>query len=97
MPKHPSLSILKALIIGQEIELDGRIYLLDKNDNDKWELVIKGRSYRNGIEQEAVYLPMDISLTGFMNLCESMDEDNLFLINAQTALTEYHREFKCLI
>ncbi len=82
--KSKSVIVLEALLQGQEVTIDNKIYLFDNN-----KLCIKARNEINPNLINVLYA--DISLSNFIKECEKLSFDKSFIISSNTALTKIKR------
>jgi len=81
--KSSFLIILEALMIGQIIEMrDGFVYGMSEDN----ELCVRMIEYRKDLPGEEIWIKQDITLGGFMKMCNKFSEGELFIISSQTAL-----------
>lgn len=95
--KLKAIKVLKALAAGQEVEIDGRIYSLGEYVDGGYGLSVKGQRWSHGKkpfidEPEIMWLDADMPLNAFLDLCEKISDDDLFILAAEKALTEINRE-----
>jgi len=83
--KPKPLVILEALLDGTTIQLHDKYKYCLSEDNS---LCIVGTKLAEGREPEECLLSVDISLTGFINLCNKMGDDEVFLIGANNVLSK---------
>lgn len=87
---------LKAMLAGQEIDIDGRTFTIQES-NGKYHVLMKCHAWRNGKlpskdEPEIEWHHIDMGLEYFLNACEKLNDDDLFILAAERALTEINRE-----
>lgn len=82
--------VLSALLTGIPVEIDGQTYL--------WQdgcLSIPAKKYKlvdNQMSKFAdIFLPVDIPLSHFVNMCERITEDEMGLITSNLVLTKSRR------
>lgn len=76
------LSVLKALLAGWKVVLDGRPSVLE--DGRLYTVVT--RCGPGAGEGEEVLLPLDMTLDGFLAACEALPDAEVFVLGAQVAL-----------
>ncbi|MEW6048223.1 MAG: hypothetical protein AB1609_17395 [Bacillota bacterium] len=81
--------VLKALLAGQRVVLDGRTCVLE--DGRLW--VVATRCF-DGAEQE-VLLPLEMTLDGFLAACDRLPDAEAFVLGAQAVLTDEARSKSC--
>lgn len=77
--------VLKALLAGQRVVLDGRTCVLE--DGQLW--VVATRCF-DGAKQE-VLLPLEMTLDGFLAACDRLPDTEAFVLGAQAVLTDEAR------
>jgi hypothetical protein len=70
--------VLRALLDGQEIEIDGRTYGMSED----YDLLVQ--MYRN--DEEPFFMTTDCSLKNFIKLCEEVGDDEATIIACNSGL-----------
>ena len=82
------LTILEYLMIGGQVEMCGRTYLLQ---NDL--LFIKAVKYEGkSKKRKECLLGVTLSLDGFLRMCEAIPEEEVFIYGANIALTKHNSD-----
>lgn len=79
--KHNSEIILRGLLSGFRLDHDGFTWLLDEN----YDLCVLSKEIRTGRE---VLLKVDISLGGFIRMCQQVSEEELVDFSMNIVLNE---------
>lgn len=93
--KHNALIVLKSLLDGNEIEMS----LSD--DHEEIFMWYEGRfgirrqqiTIKDGkeIDEKDVFLPLDMTLSTFVNMCEKMSQDKIFTILGTDSLNAWKK------
>ena len=81
MRKHPALIVLKSLLAGVPVTINGTDYNSTKDDDDHDRITFSA-------DGETWWYPADITLDEFLQFAQQLDDDLLFLIGANIALNE---------
>lgn len=81
--KHPALVILKALLEGRRVEMNGHTYTKVDTD-DGFRLAIVGHVID---EDKEVFLGCEMSLNVFVEMCAKLPEEEVVGVVAQLAMT----------
>ena len=85
-----SIIVLRALLQGQTLDLFGEeTRLVDNQICMKTMKIVMGPN-ENPRPQE-IWLSTEVSLRGFLQMCEDLTDDDAMIIAANTALTEIRR------
>lgn len=87
--------VLEALLVGQEVEHDGFLYRVDEG-----RLLWRHRGSRRAeirggelvVEDgEPPWFGCELTVTGFLRMCEGLSSDELLVLGTNTALTRINR------
>lgn len=78
---------LRALTIGMPVNIKGvgNVFLVE-DDAEDLVLAIEGTKSQHGKPDEAVYLPVNLSLEDFINKTEQMSDDDAFFLSAEITI-----------
>lgn len=93
--RPPAEIVLEALLVGQEVEHEGFLYRVEDG-----RLLWRHRGSRRAqmgddgvmvVDEEPPWFGCDLTLTGFLRLCEGFSRDTLVALGANTVLTQINR------
>lgn len=85
--KHKSEIVLRALLQGQTLEVDGYKYCL----SDDYRLCIEATKEVENSPDETVLLASDMYFDNFMRMCANLPESAVTLLAMNTGLTSLNR------
>lgn len=85
---HKVAKILQCLLIGMDIELDGRTWTLCESDTGELSLSMQMQSSSG----QTVYMPSDMPLGYFIKFARKMDDDSFSCLVASLTLIQMNRE-----
>jgi hypothetical protein len=87
MAKHKSEIVLRALLNGMEVDIDGSTYVyLPKALDLNLDSCIAIKACSRTVNTEPVCYPVDISLSVFIGKCENIPDERIAIIAANLAL-----------
>jgi len=81
--KHNAVIVLKSLFAGIPVKVDNEDWYLSDDNN----ICVK-RVQESAGEKNDVYLKIDISLSSFINMCDKMSDDDVYIISSNKVLNE---------
>jgi hypothetical protein len=87
---NKSIVVLKALFDGFPVKIGNYTYCFSDND----ELCIEAQKYTDGNEsnKELILLKVDYSLNDFIKLCETLTDEEIFILGTNKVLTDLKRK-----
>ena len=83
MKKHPALIVLKALLQGQSVSLDGyQAKLVDNKFYIRFERILETK------ETEVCYMPIDCPLDWFLKSCEDLSDKEIAILVCNITLNQ---------
>jgi len=83
------ITVLKSLLAGAKVTMDGREYLMSEDGN----LCFEGTSTNtNTNKTEDILLVVDISFYVFIQMANKLSDDECVLLNANLALTAINKK-----
>lgn len=97
MASNKAIKALKAMLAGQEIDIDGRVFTIQESSSGTFHVLMKCFTWRNGKrygvdEPDVEWHGIDMGLEYFINACQKLEDADLFILAAERALTEINRE-----
>lgn len=89
-PKHPALIVLRSLMIGVPVTIEGEEYWMDPESRKvaiRRELI----NTKTG-ETKEVFICPDMSVGAFVKMCEKLSENEVFEIVGNIVLNESNRK-----
>ncbi|MBI2060661.1 MAG: hypothetical protein HYT87_12900 [Nitrospirae bacterium] len=83
MKQHKAVKVLSLLLKGRSVESGGRTWAMGEDHS----LGVIGKDMTTG---EECVLRVDLNIRGFVELCETIPDDKLFVMGAEQVLTELH-------
>ena len=98
--KTPAERVLSALMVGKEVTINDFTYrFFKKGDEVPWgkDMVATAtashlRTKAHGADGGEVWLPIDFDLGAFVDMCDMLSFDELFLMGAEAALIKMAQE-----
>lgn len=84
--KSPQEIVMKALLQGQKIRFPGQMYDIAYLEFEHGKMLVFCYC-----EEQDMYVPCDMSFDQFVAICNKIPRNELFIIGAQTALTDIAR------
>lgn len=84
-----AIVVLKALLAGQRVALDGRTCILE--DGRLWMVATRC----SGSAKQEVLLPLEMTLGGFLAACDRLPDAEAFVPGTQAGLTDEARLKLC--
>jgi hypothetical protein len=91
---HPSVKVLKYMLLGGEVKLDGLKLRLAERVGGGYTPAIVGEAYNAQTQETRPYVlgSDEMPLSYFIKQCEKLTEDELYVISCNTILTEINRK-----
>lgn len=84
--KSPQEIVMKALLQGQKIRFPGQMYDIAYLEFEHGKMLVFCYC-----EEQDMYVPCNLTFDGFVDICNTLSRNELFIIGAQSALTEISR------
>ena len=94
--RHPAEIVLRALMGGQELEMDDLVFKLEGHTRllfkRKGSSKMKFGPGKVTVVEHEPWVGCDMRVDQFLSMCVKIPRDDLFMLGANTALTEINRE-----
>lgn len=84
--RHNSIIVLESLLDGNGFKFNGDKYVMSED----YDLCVEGTRIVKDGENEPILLNTDMPLKSFIKICESMKDDEVFLIGANNVLRHHN-------
>ena len=86
MHRNNGMIVLNALLAGRKVKIGDETWCMSED----YEVCMPGKRYKAGDEEnyEEVAVRVDMTVGTFFKMCEKLTENELFVIGANTVLTE---------
>lgn len=85
--------VLRALLQGHDVAWHNKVMSIIRDAGGHACIVVRGQKLdlSSGQSRE-IYIGLDLTLAGFISWCEKLADEDVFILAADCALTDLHRE-----